>query len=245
VIPIESRLADLKDNIQQDLDLLKDYEDILRYEEDPRRMIKYRREILRYQKSAECYQQEYDRLQAQIAAEFIVEREGEEDQLQQVHSILIQLQSRIDNLQSGQEAILNKLDTQHQEVLSQFDASDQSIVASIIRCLDQSQLESVKIILNAIESSRISNQEINEILVAVRQVLAEIQPVAVVSNLLLAKETATFSKLLDDPKADLSHKLKVTIPLIPMLISYESEIALNSGANLKSAWQILKTKLKS
>ena len=37
------RLNHLVDNIQQDLNLLKEYEDALRYEDEPKRLARYRR----------------------------------------------------------------------------------------------------------------------------------------------------------------------------------------------------------
>jgi len=59
---IEERLKDLENNIRQDQDLLKSYEDELRGETDPRRLARYRREIERQHKSLAQYQQEYDEL---------------------------------------------------------------------------------------------------------------------------------------------------------------------------------------
>ncbi len=41
----QKRSQNLADNLAEDLELLKDYEDELRYETDPRRRGKYRREI--------------------------------------------------------------------------------------------------------------------------------------------------------------------------------------------------------
>src|SRR5690606_33899207 len=54
----ETRLQQLQDNIQQDLELLKDYEDALRYEDDPRRLARYRRAIAELKTSAANYKEE-------------------------------------------------------------------------------------------------------------------------------------------------------------------------------------------
>jgi septal ring factor EnvC (AmiA/AmiB activator) len=62
----ELRLQDLADNIRQDLNLLKAYEDELRHETDPRRLEGNRREIERQRESLTRYQQEYDELQKQV-----------------------------------------------------------------------------------------------------------------------------------------------------------------------------------
>jgi hypothetical protein len=57
----------------------------------------------------------------------------------------------------------------------------------------------------------------------------------------LITDIAVASDVVDDPKLDVSHKLKVSIPIIPLILSYEGEIDLKSGLNLKKAWQKLKT----
>jgi hypothetical protein len=54
------RVQQLADNIRQDLDLLKGYEDELRYASEPRLLAKYQREIKRQRESLARNQQEYD-----------------------------------------------------------------------------------------------------------------------------------------------------------------------------------------
>jgi hypothetical protein len=56
----EIRVQQLADNIRQDLDLLKGYEDELRYASDPRLLTKYQRDIKRQQESLARNQHEYD-----------------------------------------------------------------------------------------------------------------------------------------------------------------------------------------
>jgi hypothetical protein len=53
------RAQQLADNIRQDFDLLKSYEDELRYASEPRTMAKYQREIKRQRDSLARNQQEY------------------------------------------------------------------------------------------------------------------------------------------------------------------------------------------
>ena len=56
----EIRMQHLADNIRQDLDLLKGFEDHLRYATDPRIIAKYQRDIERQRESLARSQQEYD-----------------------------------------------------------------------------------------------------------------------------------------------------------------------------------------
>ncbi|WP_292710683.1 MULTISPECIES: hypothetical protein [unclassified Nostoc] len=90
------RLQHLEDNIRQDQDLLKEYEDSLRYEDDPRRKAKYTREIEQLRESANRYQKEYDELQMQITGEPTVQMQNVAIQLQQINT-------RIDRLSAGHE----------------------------------------------------------------------------------------------------------------------------------------------
>jgi len=59
---VEQRVKDLLDHLEQDLKLLKSYEDELRYEDDPKRKTKYHREIENLKKSLVGYQQQYTEL---------------------------------------------------------------------------------------------------------------------------------------------------------------------------------------
>lgn len=41
------------------------------------------------------------------------------------------------------------------------------------------------------------------------------------------------------PELSVKHKLKVTIPIVPLLLGYEGEVELNSRLNLEASWQAL------
>ena len=82
------RLNDLEDNIRQDLDMLKEYEDKLRYETDPRRIGSYRREIERQHESLTHNQKEYDELRRQMTPE----------ELQNVTDLLQQKDAKLDEI---------------------------------------------------------------------------------------------------------------------------------------------------
>jgi DNA repair exonuclease SbcCD ATPase subunit len=84
----ERRIQDLADNIRQDLNLLKEYEDKLRYETDPRRLARYRREIERQRESLTRYQQEYDELQKQVTGKPSAEMVDTANLLQQMDAKL-------------------------------------------------------------------------------------------------------------------------------------------------------------
>jgi len=161
----EVRMQQLADNINQDLDLLKDYEDELRYETDPRMMAKYRRDIERQRESLALNQQEYDAI-----------------------------------MKSAQ---------------------------------------------GVIESHPVPEKELQDTLNAVQQTISEIrQSKAGQYSPHLVSKVKKVSGIIDDPKLDSNHKLKYSIPIIPLILSYEAEVELKSGLNLKKVWQGLKAKLR-
>jgi hypothetical protein len=65
----QQRQRDLRDNIAQAMNLLKQYEDAVLYEDDPGRTERYRRQIGRLRELAADYQKEYDDLKASALGE--------------------------------------------------------------------------------------------------------------------------------------------------------------------------------
>jgi septal ring factor EnvC (AmiA/AmiB activator) len=113
----ELRLQDLADNIRQDLNLLKEYEDGLRYETDPRRLVGYRREIERQRESLTRYLQEYDELQKQVTGEPSAEMVDTAD-------LLRQMDAKLDDLLEGQENMQQDLNYLRKTLLARFDTSE-------------------------------------------------------------------------------------------------------------------------
>ena len=231
---IERRIQQLADNIRKDMDLLNDYEDELRYETDPRRLARYRREIERQHESLGRYQQEYDELRGQLTGE-------PPAGMQDAADMLRQMDAKLDGLLSGQKAIQNDLEDFRKTLLDRFDASEQVIISTIVQRLDQNQSATVQSILDEIETNRLPENELQETLSAVLQALSEIkQNKAGYYDSQLVSEAKNLSEIVDDPKLDVNHKLKVSIPIIPLILTYETEVRLKSELNLKTAWQRLK-----
>ena len=232
----ELRLQDLADNIRQDLNLLKAYEDELRYETDPRRLAGYRREIERQRESLTRYQQEYDELQKQVTGEPPAKMVDTAD-------LLPQMDAKLDNVQRRLEDIDDKLNALRKTLLARFDASEQAIISAIVQRLDQNQLATVQSILDEIETHSVPENELQETLSAFQQALLEIRQTGL-NDLQLMTEAKNMSEVVEDSKLDLNHKLKVSVPIIPLILSYETEVELKSGLNLKAAWQRLKARVR-
>ena len=156
------------------------------------------------------------------------------------------MDTKLDALLAGQTAIREDLSGLRQAVLARFDASEKTIIATVIERLDQGQLATVQAVLNAIEAGLVPIGELEETLVAVQHMLAEIQQqgVALPDSTLASKEVERLSEVVDAPKLDAKHKLKVTVPIIPVFLSYEGEVELKSGLNLEAAWKRLVARIR-
>ena len=235
---IELRTQQLANNIRKDMDLLEDYEDELRYETDPRRLARYRREIERQRESLSRFQQEYDDLQKQVIGEPPAEMQETEDQLRQMND-------KLDDLLGGQKVMQDDLKDFRKILLARFDANEQAIISTIVQRLDQSQLATVQSILAGIETHSLLESELQETLNAVQQSLSEIkQNKTGMYDSQVVSESKNLSEMVDDPKLDVSHKLKVSVPIIPLILTYETEVGLKSGLNLKAAWEGLTARLR-
>jgi putative cell wall-binding protein len=160
----ERRIQDLADNIRQDLNLLKEYEDKLRYETDPRRLARYRREIERQRESLTRYQQEYDELQKQVTGKPSAEMVDTAD-------LLRQMDAKLDAVLKNQKVMQDDLKDLRKTLLARFDASEQAIITAIVQRLDQNQLATVQSILDEIETHRVLENELQETLSALQQAL--------------------------------------------------------------------------
>lgn len=234
----ERRIEQLADNIRQDLNLLKEYEDVSRYEADPRRLASYRREIKRLRESLASYQQEYYELQKQVIGQPPAGMADTAD-------LLRLMDTKLDSVLIGQKVMQDDLNDFRKIMLARFDVGEQAIITAIVQQLDQNQLETVQSILDGIETHRVPENELQETLNTLQQALLEIrQKERGLYDSQLVSGAKNLSEVVDDPKLDVNHKLKVSVPIIPLILSYETEVELKSGLNLKAAWQGLKARVR-
>ncbi len=220
---IELRLKDLDDNIKQDFALLKKYEDTSRFEDEPRRKAKYQREIEQLLESANRYQQELDELQKQIASKPTVHMQAVAIQLQQINT-------KLNRLSAGQKAIYENINHLRQGLLARYKASEQNIIAAITEQLNQVQITTISTILDAVEANQVSEGEMQNILQSIHLSLTTLQQ----QGIALPAEQKILAELIDTPGIDIKHRLKVSLPIIPFLLDYESELELGTKIKLPS-----------
>lgn len=222
------RLQDLENNITKDEELLNDFEDALRYETNPRVIGGYRQQIERQKESITRYKYEMKELQQELAG-----KPSAQIQLQNVDNQLQQMDNKINILLSGQAAIYTNINDMRLALLNRYDASERTIIGTIAQQLNQNQLVLTQQLLDAVENNQVSEPQMQQMLAVLEERIPSLPP-----------SQAAAVEIIKDPELDAKHKLKVTLPIIPMLVEYEGELELGSGFNIKSAWEQLIAKLR-
>lgn len=229
----ELRLKQLKDNIEQDLALRKQFEDTLRYEDDPRRQARYERDIKRLEESAQNYQQELDELERQLSDEVTLQNQNVKLQIQQ-------MDAKLTRLMNGQVAIYEDLDRLRQLLLSRYEIGERSIIDSIIKQLNQSQVTTIQAVMDAIEADQIPEEEMRLFLEGTQQMLTAIQQ----RGTALPPNQQELAEVFNAPGLDTKHRFKFSLPIIPFVLDYESELELGTGINLRATWQQLRLRAR-
>lgn len=216
------RLRDLTDHIAQDLALL----------DDPRRQAGYLREIGALRQSATRYQQEYTELHAQVTGK-------PPAAMQDVATQLEQLDFKLDTLLAGQRATHEDLTYLRQDLLTRYDTGEQITIVAIIQQLSQFQLATVHAVLEALEANKVPEAEMEQLLAVAQQMLTVFQQhgVALPAQHQVAEAIAA-------PTLDVKHKLKITLPIIPLLLGYEGEVELENAIDLEAAWRQLVARIR-
>lgn len=223
------RLQDLEHNITKDEELLKEFEDALRYETNPRVIGGYRRDIERQKESITRYKYEKEELQQELAG-----NPSAQVQLQKVENQLEQMDNKINILLSGQAAIYTDINDMRLALLNRYDASERIIIGTITQQFNQNQLVLTQQLLDVVENNQVSESQMQQMLAVLEERIPSLPP----------SQAAAADEIIKDPELDAKHKLKVTIPIIPMLLEYEGELELGSGFNIKSAWEQFIAKLR-
>ncbi|MBC1241188.1 hypothetical protein [Nostoc sp. 2RC] len=220
------RLRDLEIHISKDLELLNEFEEALRYETNPRVKAGYRQEIQRQYDSLARYKQEYAQLEQGLS-------NVPNAQMRKVENQLQHMDAKLNVLLNGQVVIYENQNQMRQALLNRYDAIERAIISAITQQLDQTQLILIQNLIDALEKNLISEQEIQQMLVALEKRI----PALPVSNLAV-------TEIIKNPELDAKHKLKITLPIVPMLVEYEGELEFGTGLNIKSAWEQLIAKLR-
>jgi len=128
------------------------------------------------------------------------------------------------------------------ELLQHMDVASDHMAKAILDQLSKERLLELNQIYAALEVQHIANQEMIEILSRLNSSIAETTPNKVFPNSTFNTEKIT--EIIDAPDLSVSHKLKLSIPIIPFLLDYEADIGVNSKMDLQMMWDWLTKKLQ-
>jgi hypothetical protein len=230
----QRRLADLQRHVEQDYQLLKEYEDLLRAKDDPRRLMRYRGEIERQKAALAGYE-------AQLAELIPSSQITAQPEAVPVQEMLTALQNQISTLEkrllAGQQGLSDQLRQQEHTLLNRIDARHRETLERVTAQLEAGQLETVNLLYDVVDQGQMAQWELDEITTLVQQSLAKLKdaPNAAYWRELMAEASKTSA---------VDQKLKLMLPLIPGLLGYELELRADPLPALQKVWQRLISKVK-
>jgi hypothetical protein len=114
------------------------------------------------------------------------------------------------------------------------------ILGRIDQCERRTQLE-IQNVLKAIESREGPDQEILGVLINLQEQLRLlVDSQALCEDTSLAQEANVIVETISTPGLDARHRLKLTVPIIPLILAYEGEVEFNIRASLEAIWKKLR-----
>lgn len=220
------RLEQLEKNIIQVSQLLNDYEQELIDEDDPGKRRRHRRRIEELRQKNNDFEKELQGLQPNSVGEDSV-------RFQYIYGQLSEIDQKVEFLLDS-HAFLNNA------ILFHFSPQEKQLLSPLTSRLGEADMIWVKDLLAAIDSDQIGQNEIQLILTESQNLFEKLKEKSLISSL----ESNRVSELIDPPNLDKKHSLKLSIPIIPFLLSYEAELGTGLSINLDVAWQNLKSKFK-
>ena len=241
----EQRLQDLQNNINREAELLNAYEEQLAYESDPRRLKKIQYEINRQKETIAGYRQEADQIQTTLPASAAPESGAVQKQLDDMNKQLSAISQQIDKaetrLAAGQKEIRDDIRQQQEAILAHIDAQHRQTIAVLVNKMDANQLELTELMLDAADNQQIAQWQAEQLTLLTQQALMDLKRLR--QN---QPDAAQWGNILDAlaSQTGWEQKLKLTVPLIPGILEFESEMAMDVVPALKQAWGILVDKIR-
>lgn len=242
----EQRLQDLQSNIDREAELLNAYEKQLTHEDDARRLLKIQHNIERQKETIAGYRQEAAQIQAALPAAAAPDGDAVQKQLgdinQQLSAISQQIDKAENRLADGQKAIRDDIRQQQETVLAHIDEQHRQTIAVLVEKMDADQLELTELMLDAADQQQIAQWQADQLTMLTQQALLDLKQLR--QN---QPDASQWDSLLDTLARETGwqQKLKLTIPLIPGVVAFESEMTMDVVPALKQAWQNLVNKVRA
>jgi hypothetical protein len=129
------------------------------------------------------------------------------------------------------------------EIPTRFAPAEQILISTVIQRLDFDQLTVTRTALQEADRNP-HDPAFAQLSAEVIAALSSVQQQLAAKNMPVANQVAQVAQVLQAPTTDLKQKLKLSIPLIPSILAYETEFNLNITANLRAAWERLKQRFR-
>lgn len=138
-------------------------------------------------------------------------------------------------LKDGQRGLSQQMSALEASLLERYDESERVLVSGVIGRLGAQQQTQLAAVLHGIEASRDRDAALLSSWRAIEESLA----LLISERNALPAEVTELNQAISAPQMDVRHRLKLALPIIPWLISYEGELDLGSSVNLETTWRAL------
>lgn len=171
---------------------------------------------------------------AQLVAALRSRPAGEAMSAQELRDLFAGLQAQV-------QQVDHNLATGFRLTMARFDVTEQRILSPILARLDAHEAALLDKILDVLDVAAIGADELDRHLAAIDAALAEVNAMsATIADRQLVASAQQVAALASPLGLDVKHKLKLTIPIIPVLLSYEGAFELGSKLDLAAVWEWLK-----
>lgn len=118
-----------------------------------------------------------------------------------------------------------------QTIRNLFEIHEQNLMLHMASLIEGKYMETTNQVLQAIDQATIHDKEMQVVLDTLR---VEFEALRTTSH---GEQVQAVEDLISAPHLDVRHRLKLTIPLLPLFLSYEGELETNSSLNLEGLWQ--------
>jgi hypothetical protein len=158
---------------------------------------------------------------------------------QNIGSQLEKMGAQLTDVQQELQGLRGDVGSLRSDILARFDTHEQAVIAALVQRLDDEQLAITRAGLQAVESAP-DVSELHPLLTTVTTELQALRRQIEAGSRPETQPLAAAMRVLEDPKLEFKHKLKVSLPLIPGILSYERELGLGTNANLRAAYDRLR-----
>ena len=158
---------------------------------------------------------------------------------QNVQELLFSVKSKLNTLLVQQEQIDQNFNKILAKINTYYKKDEIEYIDSLFKLLESKQLRDIIRFLSLIDKGHISYERGNAILKVIVFLLKTNNGLLLDVLAQKKEQLKKMNDVLDSPNLDIKHKIKISIPIIPIFLSYIGEVEIKSGLKLSVLWQKL------